>query len=85
MARNLPSSGVGLDCVAATQHDSTVDPNGPFRGFILSAEGALKIQTLNDTTRTFASGIFAAQTIYEIGFTRVWDTGTDAITVYGIK
>lgn len=74
----------GTDIVAATQHDTNDDPNGPFRAFMLSAEGALKIRTLDGQDRTFASGIFGTKTIYQIGVLRVWDTGTDAITVYGI-
>lgn len=84
MSRTLPGSFPAQDALAVTQSDTADDPAGPFRGFILSAEGALKIRTANDEDRTYASGIFAAKTIYPIAFKRVFDTGTDAITVIGL-
>lgn len=74
----------GTDALAATQHDTNDDPAGPFRGFWLSATGAVKVRTAAGHDRTFASGHLLAGVVYPIQIVRVFDTGTDAITVYGI-
>lgn len=85
----MPSSDAtvapGTDIIAITQHDETDDPAGPFRGFLLSATGAVKIRTAAGNDRTITSGHLLAGVIYPIQIVRVFDTGTDAITVYGIK
>jgi hypothetical protein len=75
------SDAPGYDVVPVTKSDTIADPNGPFRGFIITTAGTLKIQTAANNARTFASGELAAGVIHAIRITRVWSTGTAAVVV----
>jgi hypothetical protein len=77
------SEAPGYDVVPVTKSDTTPDPNGPFRGFYITAAGTLKITTAAGNARTFASGELAAGVLHPIRITRVWSTGT-AATVWGV-
>lgn len=76
-------SAPGNDLVECTKSDATDDPAGPFRAFIMDAEGLLKVTTDAGTDREYPVGLFAAQTVYELRFTRIWSTGTGPQNVFG--
>lgn len=73
------------DIVAVTKHDSTDDPNGPFRGFyILGATGILRIETENGSDRTIPSGL-AVGVLHPIRVRRVYNSTTTATDVWGVR
>lgn len=74
------------DYIPVAKHDATADPSGPFRGFIMSDEGAVKLTTVDGVDRTFAIGTFKPGIPYGygVGILRFWSTGTGAQTIYGI-
>lgn len=78
------STASATDLVPVTKSDTVNDPGGPFRGLLITAAGTLKITTVANTDRSFASGELAAGIIHPIRFKRVWSTGT-AATVWGAK
>ena len=77
---------VAGDYIAVTKHNESADSAGPFIGFVMDAEGALKLTTSNGDTRTYATGTFKAGVAYGFGagIQRVWSTGTGSQNVYGI-
>lgn len=72
------------DRVAVTKHDDDADPAGPFRGFIMDAEGALKVTLVNGETRIYPSGLFAGKQDYTLPIQRVWSTGTGSQNIFGL-
>lgn len=75
----------GSDIVAVTKDNATADPNGPFRGLIMDAIGAVKLHTAAGNDVTLPSGLLAPGVIHAIRFTRVWSTGTGSQIIYGVK
>lgn len=73
--------------IAVVRSDDTPDPNGPFRGFIMDAAGAVKVTLMNGNVRTYPIGTFAAGVPHGMtaGILHVWDTGTGAQNIYGFK
>jgi hypothetical protein len=70
--------------VAVTKHNSTADPSGPFRGFIIDGtSGAIKFTTVGGSDVTLSN--CTVGTVYPFAISRVWDTGTVATNIYGLK
>jgi len=78
------SSAAAYDLVPVTESDTDNDPNGPFRGLLITVAGTVKITTAANQDRSFASGELAQGVIHPIRFKRAWSTGT-AATVWGAK
>lgn len=74
----------GKDIVAVTKSDTVADLNGPFRGFVMDAAGAIKMHTPKGNDRVLPSGLLAANVVHWIAFSRIWSTGTGAQNIYGI-
>lgn len=73
------SEAPAYDLVPVTESDTVADPNGPFRGLLITTAGTVKITTAAGNARSFASGELAAGIIHPIRFTRAWSTGTAAV------
>ena len=84
----LPVDAAGIappiDWVAVTKSDATADPNGPFRAIIIGGAGIVKVTMDSGETRTIPATVLAAQTVYEMRFTRVWDATTTATDIWGL-
>ncbi len=78
------SNAPAIDLVPVTESDTVNDPNGPFRGLLITVAGTVKITTAAGEDRSFGSGELAAGAIHPIRFKRAWSTGTSA-TVWGAK
>ena len=78
------STAAGFNIIAVTQSDGTNDPNGPFRGIIIGAAGAIKITTMSGAAVTLPSGLLAVGVIHPLRIKRVWSTGTTATDIYGV-
>ena len=80
--RTIESLGAIID---ATQSNGTnVQYNGkdhPARAILLESAGAVKITGGDGVTATFASGALAVGVWHPMIVVRVWDTGTDTITI----
>jgi hypothetical protein len=81
---NLDTIEPGTDIVAVAKSDTVADPNGPFRGLVMDAVGAVKLTMASGQARTIPSGVLAAGVIHPLRFSRVWSTGTGTQTIYGI-
>jgi hypothetical protein len=66
---------------AVTKSDTAADPIGPFAGFLVTATGNVKFQTILGDTVTLSS--LAANVFVPIACSRIWSTGTTA-TVLGL-
>lgn len=76
----------GLDIIPVTKSDTVADPNGPFRGIMISlAAEAVKITTLAGNARTLPVDL-APGVVHPIGFIKVFSTGTGgSVAVRGIR
>jgi hypothetical protein len=79
-AQTDPASNI----FAITASDTVSDPNGPFRGIIITVAGAVKITTPDGSDVVLPSGLLAVSTVYPIHVMRVWSTGTTATGIYGL-
>lgn len=70
---------------ALTHSDGTADPNGPFRGLMLTVAGTIKIRMRGGNDVTLLSGTLAPGVIHPVRFTRVWSTGTTATGLFGVR
>lgn len=72
---NLTAS---TDGEAVTPHDVyTIEPT--YKGFIVNADGPVKVTTLDRTTLTFSA---LAGVHYKLVVTQIFDTGTTATEVF---
>jgi hypothetical protein len=83
---NDDTSSAPNDYVPVTKSDGVADPEGPFRGFIMSDTGAVKLTTMRGVDRTYVTGTFSAGVPYGFseGIQRFWSTGSGTQTIYGI-
>jgi hypothetical protein len=70
--------GQVFDHAAAVTPSDSADLGHVSRGFIISVDGALKVDTVGGETITFASGTFLVKTVYNLRVKRVYTTGTTA-------
>lgn len=70
-----------LDHLAIVTPSDSVDLSHVSRALYLSAVGAVKLTTVGGETVTIASGVLAAGVLHPIRATRIFATGTDAITI----
>lgn len=54
------------------------------RGFCFTAEGTLRVTTLEGNVRDLPSGLFCAGVIHSMRITRVHSTGTTATDIHGV-
>lgn len=70
---------------AVTQHDTTADPNGPFRAILLSVAGAVSLTTRGGTTVTIPSGGLSPGVLHPIRVRNIRSSGTTATGIFGVK
>lgn len=71
---DAPATGGG----AITVHDTTADPNGPFRALWVGAAGNVKVTTYDGTAITLIG--VPAGTLLPIAVLKVFSTGTTVST-----
>lgn len=79
-------SGVALGGGAITVHDTTADPNGPFKALWVGVSGTVKLVTPDGTTLTLTN---VPVGVLPVACTRIFSTGTTVTTpntnIVGLK
>lgn len=78
-AGGVGGGGVHSNAIAVTQHDSNIDPNGPFSALWVGTSGNVKLTTKAGQTVTLSS--VQGYVPYEVR--NVWSNGTTASNILG--